>query len=153
MGRSASPPTLQNDARRLLELLHATVSSAFRPILWKRALELELTYAQAQVLFYVHRHVGCPSSEVARAYAVTLPAVSQIVDRLADKRLLTRHQDLTDRRVTRLRLSREGDALARELEAIQVAGLAAALGRLSPGARRKLIMGLDALAAVAVREA
>lgn len=153
MGRPVSPPTLRDDARRLLELLHATVSSAFRPILWKRAVELELTYAQAQVLFYVHRHAGCLVSAVARAYAVTLPAASQIVDRLADKRFLTRHHDPADRRVTRLRLTREGNALARELEAIQVAGLAAALGRLTPEARRKLIAGLDALAAVAAREA
>lgn len=152
MGRPVSPPTLRDDARRLLELLHATVSSAFRPILWKRAVELELTYAQAQVLFYVHRHPGCLASEVARAYAVTLPAISQVVDRLEEKRFLTRHPDPADRRMTRLRLTREGDALARELEGIQVAGLAAALGRITPEARRKLIVGLDALVAAAVRE-
>lgn len=67
MGRPVSPPSVHDDARRLLELLQAMVSSAFRPILWKRALEMALTYAQAQVLFYVQRHPGCPQSSVARA--------------------------------------------------------------------------------------
>jgi DNA-binding MarR family transcriptional regulator len=145
MGRPVPHPGLQDDARRLLELLQAMASSAVRPVLRKRALELELTYAQAQVLFHVHRHPGCPMSAVARAYAVTLPAISQVVDRLADRDLLLRHEDPRDRRATRLRLTREGDALARELEAAQVAGLTAVLGRLSADERRKLLAGLDAL--------
>jgi DNA-binding MarR family transcriptional regulator len=152
MGRSLGHPTLQDDARRLLELLQAMVSSAFRPILWKRALELELTYAQAQVLFYVHRHPGCPMSAVARAYALTLPAISQVVDRVAEKRFLLREGDPRDRRATRLRLTREGDALVRELEAAQIAGLAGVLERLSVDERRKLIAGLDALVSATAPE-
>jgi len=153
MGRPIAPPSLHDDARRLLELLQAMVSSAFRPILWKRALELELTYAQAQVLFHIQRHPGCPQSSVARAYAVTLPAISQVVERLAQKRLLLREEDPRDRRATRLRLTRDGGALARELEAAQVSGLVAVLGRLSADERRKLIAGLDALVSAAAREA
>lgn len=153
MGRPITPPSLHDDARRLLELLQAMVSSAFRPILWKRALELELTYAQAQVLFYVQRHPGCPQSSVARAYAVTLPAISQVVERLAEKRLLLREEDPRDRRAARLRLTRDGDALARELEAAQVAGLVAVLDRLSAAERRKLLAGLDALVSATAPEA
>ena len=152
MGRPPTPLGLQEDARRLLELLQAMVSSAFRPILWKRALELELTYAQAQALFYVQRHPGCPVSSVARAYAVTLPAISQVVDRLAEKRFLVRQEDPRDRRAARLRLTREGDSLARELEDAQVSGLEAVLARLSADDRRKLLAGLDALVSAAVRE-
>jgi len=152
MGRPPTPLGLQDDARRLLELLQAMVSSAFRPILWKRALELELTYAQAQVLFYVQRHPGCPLSAVARAYAVTRPAISQVVDRLAEKRFLVRQEDPRDRRAARLRLTREGDSLARELEDTQVSGLGAVLARLSADERRKLLAGLDALVSAAVRE-
>jgi DNA-binding MarR family transcriptional regulator len=152
MGRVLGHPTLQEDARRLLELLQALIPSRFRPILRKRALELELTAAQAQVLFHVHRHPGCPMSAVARAYAVTLPAISQVVDRVADKRLLLREGDPRDRRATRLRLTREGDALVRELEGAQIAGLADVLDRLSADERRKLIAGLDALVSATASE-
>ncbi len=153
MGRAVTPPTLHDDARRLLALLQAVASSAFRPILWKRALELELTYAQAQVLFHVHRHPGCPMSAVARAYAVTPPAISQVVDRLTEKRFLLRQEDPRDRRATRLRLTRDGDVLVRELEGAQIAGLAAVLDRLSADERRKLIAGLDALVSATAAEA
>ena len=149
MGRPVTHPSLHDDARRLLELLPALVSSAFRPILWKRALDLELTYAQAQVLFYTQRHPGCPVSAVARACAVTLPAISQVVERLAEKRLVLREEDPRDRRATRLRLTREGEALAGKLEGARVTGLVAVLGRLSVDERRKLIAGLDALVSAA----
>jgi DNA-binding MarR family transcriptional regulator len=152
MGRAIAHPTLHDDARRLLELLHAMVSSAFRPMLWKRALELELTYAQAQVLSHVQHHPGCLVSDVARAYAVTLPAVSQVVDRLADKRFLVREVDPRDRRATRLRVTRTGDALARALASVQVEGLAAVLAHLSADERRKAIAGLDALVSAAGRQ-
>ncbi|HEV8310836.1 MAG TPA: MarR family transcriptional regulator [Methylomirabilota bacterium] len=153
MSRPLTAPSLHDDARRLLELLHAMASSAFRPILWKRALELELTYAQAQVLLHIHRHPGPFVSTVARAYGVTLPAMSQVVDRLAEKRFLVRQEDPQDRRATRLRLTREGDALARELEGFQLQGVSALLGRLSADERRKVIAGLDALVSAATLEA
>lgn len=153
MGRPAPTPTLRHDARRLLELLHAMASSAFRPVLWKRALELELTYAQAQVLFFVERHPGCPASQVARAYAVSLPAISQVVDRLSERRFLVREEDPSDRRATRLRLTRAGETLAHELEATQVEGLATLLRRLSGDERRKLLAGLDALVSAAGTDA
>jgi DNA-binding MarR family transcriptional regulator len=89
---------------------------------------------------------------VARAYAVTLPAISQMADRLAEKRFLMRQEDPRDRRATRLRLTREGNGLARELEDAQVAGLGTVLMRLSAAERRKLLSGLDALVAAAFRE-
>ncbi len=149
MGRPVTHPSLHDDARRLLELLQALVSSALRPILWKRALDLELTDAQAQVLCYTQRHPGCPVSAVARAHAVTLPAISQVVERLAEKRLVLREEDPRDRRATRLRLTREGEALAAELEGARVTGLVAVLRRLSVDERRELIAGLDALVSAA----
>lgn len=149
----ASTATLREDARRLLELLHAMAASAFRPILWKRAVELELTYAQAQVLLYVQRRPGCPASAVARAFGVTLPAVSRVIERLTDKGLLLRQEDPRDRRQSRLRVTRAGETLARELESVQVAGLAAALRRLSPDARRRALAALGVLVAATTREA
>ena len=41
------------EAQRLLDLLNALGSTTFRQLLWQRASELDLTYAQSQVLFYV----------------------------------------------------------------------------------------------------
>lgn len=85
MARPVTPPSLRDDARRLLELLHALASAASRPVLRKWALDLDLTHAHGQVLRSLRRHPRCLPSEVARA--VTVPAMSQRVDRLATKRL------------------------------------------------------------------
>jgi len=139
------------EAQRLLELLTTLVGSTFRQILWRRAAELELTYAQSQVLFYVGQHPGCHMGEVAKAFAVTLPAITQIVDRLEQKRLLSRGSDPTDRRVYTLELSAEGKALAGELQTLQIDGLERVLARMSARDRARAIKGLEALVEASAR--
>src|ERR687891_2610122 len=87
------------EAQRLLDLLNALGSTTFRQLLWQRASELDLTYAQSQVLFYVAEHPGCHMGDVAKAFGVTLPAVTHIVDRLEQKAFLVRGDHPTDRPV------------------------------------------------------
>src|SRR5436853_41230 len=69
-------------AEQLLDLLNALGSTIFRQFLWQRAAELDLTYAQGQVLFHVAAHAGCRMGDVGKASGVTLPAVTHLVDRL-----------------------------------------------------------------------
>jgi DNA-binding MarR family transcriptional regulator len=129
----------------LLELLNALLGSTFRQILWRKAAELELTYSQAQVLFYVEQHSGCIMGEVAKAYDVTLPAITQIVDRLEQKGFLTRRNDPADRRVYPLDLTTEGEILVRELHALQIEGLMPVLAKMSSRDRGCVLRGLEAL--------
>jgi DNA-binding MarR family transcriptional regulator len=132
------------EAQRLLELLNALLGSTFRHILWRKASELELTYAQAQVLFYIEQHPGCYMGEVAKAFDVTLPAITQIVDRLEQKQFLSRGTDPADRRVYMLELTSAGKALVRELHTLQIEGLEAVLARMSARDRDRVIKGLEA---------
>jgi DNA-binding MarR family transcriptional regulator len=136
-------PFVSPDAHRLLELLKTLFGSTFRQILWRNAAELELTYAQAQVLFYVAQHPGCHMGQVAKTFNVTLSAITQIVDRLVQKQLLTRVSNPTDRRVYILELTPEGKALVQELEKLQVEVLEPVLQRLSARDRGYLIKGLE----------
>src|ERR671918_962197 len=105
------PTGLAAEAQRLLDLLNALGSTTFRQLLWQRASELDLTYAQSQVLFHVADNAGCHMGDVAKAFGVTLPAVTHIVDRLEEKQFLTRADDPADRRVYILELTRAGRAL------------------------------------------
>ncbi len=139
------------EAQRLLELLNGLLGSMFRQILWRKAAELELTFAQAQVLFYVGQHPGCHMGEVARAFAVTLPAVTQIVDRLEQKGFLSRGNDPADRRVCALALTADGEALVDELERLQAEGLEPVLARMLARDRNRVIKGLEALVEAATR--
>lgn len=144
---------LADDSRHLVELLTTLLSSTFRQILWKQALELDLNYSQAQLLFYLAKNPGALMGEAARSFGITLPAVTQVVDRLATKGFLRRAEDPRDRRQVHLSLTRAGEGLARELEALQVKGLARVLRRLPPADRKDVIRGLERLVSAAQGEA
>ena len=133
------------DAERLLELLNALGSTTFRQLLWQKSAPLDLTYAQSQVLFYVGDNPGCHMGDVAKAFAVTLPAVTQTVDRLEQKQFVVRAADPADRRAFVLELTRRGAEVAAELQAVRMRGLERVVGRLSAAQRQQVISGLEAL--------
>ena len=141
------------EAQRLLDLLNALGSTTFRQLLWQRASELDLTYAQSQVLFHVADHPGCHMGDVAKAFGVTLPAVTHIVDRLEEKQFLERADDPADRRVYVLELTRTGRALVDELHGLQMRGVEAVLRRMAAEDRRRVIRGLEALVDAAAEAA
>jgi DNA-binding MarR family transcriptional regulator len=140
---------LAAQSRHLVDLLTTLLSSTFRQILWKQALELDLNYSQAQMLFHVTRNPGSLVSDAARSFGITLPAVTQVVDRLEAKGFLERAEDPRDRRQVHLYLTREGERLAKGLEDLQVKGLSRVLGRLSPGDRKDVIRGIERLVGAA----
>jgi len=136
---------LGREAQRLLDLLHALGGTTFRQMLWQKAAELDLTYAQSQVLFFVADRPGCHMGDVAKTFAVTLPAITHIVDRLEQKGFVTRGTDPADRRVYRLELTPTGRDLAEELVGLQLRGLEQVLARMSPDDRGRVLSGLETL--------
>ena len=140
-----TPRSRSAEAQRLLDLLNALGSTTFRQLLWQRASELDLTYAQSQVLFHVADHPACHMGDVAKAFGVTLPAITQIIDRLEQKQFVTRGDHPADRRVYVLELTRQGKALAQELHALQMRSLEEVLGRMAADDRQRVIKGLEAL--------
>jgi DNA-binding MarR family transcriptional regulator len=141
------------EAQRLLDLLNALGSTTFRQLLWQRASELDLTYAQSQVLFHVADHPGCHMGDVAKAFGVTLPAVTHIVDRLEEKQFLLRADDPADRRVYILELTRAGRALVDELHGLQMRGVEGVMQRMAAGDRQRVLKGLEALVDAAAEAA
>ncbi|MBI4636578.1 MAG: MarR family transcriptional regulator [Candidatus Rokubacteria bacterium] len=141
------------EAQRLLDLLNALGSTTFRQLLWQRASELDLTYAQSQVLFFVGEHPGCHMGDVAKAFGVTLPAITHIVDRLEQKQFVVRGDHPADRRVYLLELTRQGTALVQELHTMQMRSLEKVLRRMSPEDRQRVIRGLEALVDAAAEAA
>lgn len=142
-GRAGSGPVAE--AQRLVDLLSGLGSTTFRQLLWQKSAELDLTYAQSQILFYVAERPGCHMGDVGKAFAVTLPAVTHIVDRLEEKGFVVRGDDPVDRRVYVLELTAAGRTLANELHALQLRGVEPVLAKMSAGDRRRLMEGLEAL--------
>src|SRR5262245_60258128 len=149
----STPVSRASEAQRLLDLLNALGSTTFRQLVWQRASELDLTYAQSQTLFYVPDHPGGDMGDLAKPFGVTLPAVTHIVDRLEQKQFLVRRHDPADRRVYVLELTRQGRALVQELHTMQTKGMEAVLQRMPVEDRLRVLKGLEALVEAATAEA
>jgi DNA-binding MarR family transcriptional regulator len=145
MARRAGVHSVARDTERLLDLLNALGSTTFRQLLWQKSSALDLTYAQSQVLFYVGEHPGCRMGDVGKAFAVTLPAVTHIVDRLEQKQFVERAGDPADRRAYVLELTGRGADIAGELQAVRMRGLERVVARLTPAQRQQVTEGLEAL--------
>ncbi len=72
--------------------------------------KFDITVEQFHVLRYVRRGKDC-MSELATARNISRPAISQAVDLLVRKGLLTRAQSTQDRRYVELSLTDSGNAL------------------------------------------
>jgi MarR family transcriptional regulator, transcriptional regulator for hemolysin len=145
--------TRSAEAQRLLDLLNALGSTTFRQLLWQRASELDLTYAQSQVLFYVGDHAGCHMGDVAKSFRVTLPAVTHIIDRLEQKQFVLRGDHPADRRMYVLELTRQGKTLVEELHTMQMRSVEEVLARMSAEDRGRVLKGLEALVDAAAEAA
>src|SRR2546422_10391865 len=130
------------EAQQMLELLNSLGGTIFRQLLWQKASDLDLTYSQSQVLFRLAEHPGSHMGDVAKAFGVTLPAVTHIVDRLEQKEFLLRGDHPADRRIYVLDLTRAGKALVDELQAMRLRGMGGVLARMSVNDRRRVVVGL-----------
>src|SRR5437879_6816145 len=143
--RARAKRATASEARHMFELLNSLGGTFFRQLLWQKASDLDVTYAQSQVLFRLAEHPGSHMGDVAKAFGVTLPAVTHIVDRLEEKGLVARGEHPADRRVYVLDLTRAGRALVEELETIRLRGMERVLARMSADDRRQVLTGLEAL--------
>ena len=75
-----------------------------------------LSMAQFRLLLFVRRHPGTSLSPVAEHLGTTLPAASQLVERLVRAGLVTREQHLAERRKVELRLTEAGGATLAECD-------------------------------------
>jgi DNA-binding MarR family transcriptional regulator len=70
-----------------------------------------LTLSQFKILMLLSRHGNVSGGELARLLGVGLATLSGMVDRLVQQDLVVRSEDLHDRRVRRIGLSRKGAEL------------------------------------------
>jgi DNA-binding MarR family transcriptional regulator len=76
-----------------------------------------LSVAQFRLLLFVRRHPATSLSPVAEHLGTTLPAASQLVERLVRAGLVTREQHPAERRKVELRLTEAGGATLAECDA------------------------------------
>jgi DNA-binding MarR family transcriptional regulator len=84
---------------------------------FRRSLQpIGVTPLQAGVLLFLRRHAKTRVTDAAAALGVRFATLSEVVKDLARKRWVTKRCSVTDTRAVHLLLSRQGAALARQIE-------------------------------------
>ncbi|WP_270726790.1 MarR family winged helix-turn-helix transcriptional regulator [Shimia sp. Alg240-R146] len=73
--------------------------------------EAELSLAQHGVLFALSMNDGLTAGHLAKMLSMGKPSVSGMIDRMAERNLVRREKDATDRRMVRVFLQAQGAAV------------------------------------------
>lgn len=107
--------------------------------------ELDVTPAQVKVLLQLSRHEQMSVGEIAEAIFVSMPAASEIVDRLVDTGHVARASDPADRRRVIISATTESQRAIERLVELRRTQVRKALLRLSPDERSLAVRTLEAL--------
>lgn len=143
MRRHVEPPRrsrqrvgdLERHVGHWLRLVANHVSGA----LARRLEEHGCTVAEWVALRWLFDRPAATNTALVAALGMTKGAVTKVVDRLVDKRLVARRVDVADRRVARLAPTRAGRALVPKLAALADANDEHFFGQLRAAERRALI--------------
>jgi DNA-binding MarR family transcriptional regulator len=142
--RSTSSVTAGACAARLVEVAPLVVR--FIRVQMRRQMP-GLTMAQFRTMAFLYRRSGCSLRALAVHLGITPPTCSALVDRLVRRGVVSRTPSRASRREVALRLTRRGRAqfeTAKEGARRQTAGV---LAPLPDASLRRIVRGLDALAA------
>jgi DNA-binding MarR family transcriptional regulator len=115
-------PTMEFNARDVNESvgsLFSRLRSAMANMINQRTTcELGITGTQGSILFMLWSGKCLLAAELAREFGIDASAVTRRIDLLEARGLLRRVRSLEDRRVVRLDLTPEGEAIAAQMPAI-----------------------------------
>lgn len=103
----------------------------------------EVTPPLFHAMLYVYRHPDCSIRRLSQGLAVTLPAGSQLVERLVKKGLAGRTEGERDRRLSQIKLTDRGAALVEQVRSARSLRLSSILGKMDPGRRTAFSEGLQ----------
>ena len=106
-----------------------------------------LTPAQVKVLLQLGNRRQMTVGEIAAALTCSMPAASELVDRLVDAGHLVRASDPADRRRVLVAATPDSERISADLREMREAQLRYALGQLPPEERATFIRSLEALIA------
>lgn len=106
-----------------------------------------LPQMKAMAFLYHQDTDRCTVGDLAHGLNVSMPAASEMVDRMVEDGLLERGVDPADRRRVLIALTPTARALGDHLYALRRAQVASAFARLAPEERQAFVRGLRALIA------
>ncbi len=77
--------------------------------------EMGVSPAEGHLLSYLGAYAPCTIGEILRVFGIRPSTMTSMLERLAERRLVTREPDPGDRRSVRVKLTREGRSVAERI--------------------------------------
>ena len=136
---------LREDVSRNFGFLVNDVARLMRTVYDRRIRELGLTRAQWWVLTHLFRADGITQTGLAEVLEIEKPTLGRLLDRLQAKGWVRRTHDARDRRIWRVRLTKEVEPALRTMRAIAAELRRDALAGLSAAERERFVDSLLAI--------
>ncbi|GAC1656292.1 MAG: hypothetical protein NVS9B15_17400 [Acidobacteriaceae bacterium] len=111
----------------------------------------EVSLPQIHVLMLLHHQGDTTLSDLARAFCVSAPSASSLVDRMEEHQLVQRVRDTDDRRIVYVRASERGTRIVEEMMGMQREQIQRMLNAMTDDEMRDLVRGLAAVRRAAER--
>ena len=142
---------LREDVSRNFGFLLNDVARLMRTVYDRRIRELWLTRAQWWVLTHLFRADGITQTELAEVLEIEKPTLGRLLDRLESKGWVRRTHDERDRRIWRVRLTKEVEPALRTMRQIAAELRRDALSGLSAAERERFVDSLLSIKSNLVR--
>lgn len=136
---------LREDLSRNFGFLMNDVARLMRTVYDRRIRELGLTRAQWWVLTHLFRSDGITQTALAEVLEIEKPTLGRLLDRLEAKGWVRRTHDARDRRIWRVRLTKEVEPALRTMRAIAAELRRDALAGLPAAERERFVDSLLAI--------
>lgn|SRR5690625_2167064 len=107
-----------------------------------------LTTDQFAILQYIDQQTSCTSTEISQTFGVGKSAVTALINRLHEKKLVERIRDQEDRRIVKLSLTESGKTLVAQTEEKLYQVIAERLSHFEQSEIENYIKSLEKLAAL-----
>jgi len=135
---------------RYLASIRTTFARIFNRMLRgdERIADMPISVSQLRTLSAFHEDRFYRMSELSRNALVTMPSMTEMVDKLESLKIMKRIRDKDDRRVVKVGLTSYGKKLHQDFITRRSAELSKLLGMLAQGDREELLDALKKVAAI-----
>jgi DNA-binding MarR family transcriptional regulator len=134
-------------SQRLVDMFHALMKSSQGPV-FELSSKFDLTLSQLKILMILgNSERALALHEIAEASVLSLPAAGRAVDALLRHDLVSRREDVLDRRVKRVELTQAGRKATGRVAEARLAAVQEAVSQLTADERAAFASALEPLAA------
>ncbi|HUC20247.1 MAG TPA: MarR family transcriptional regulator [Candidatus Polarisedimenticolaceae bacterium] len=135
-----------NQRAEKFEAALASLRRAIAAAREKSILGLHYSRTQLEIIFLLNKLPGQTTGELAKRLFLTSGAVTQTVETLVQRGVMSRTADSKDRRIIRLNLTPTGLEVATDMHAARHKRIASLISKMSPAEAEALISSTERLA-------